>query len=216
MSTSMADPALATASRTVALPEIEQPTRLSPEVVVNRAGRLRSTVGVLATNVVEVHGQSLLVQLKARTEEAAKRSPIDLLGELSAAGFSWSAIARLVGVSVPAIRKWRQGESVAPENRLRLARLVAFVAVVVSDYLISDVASWIEIPIEDSGLTGLDVLVAERYPDLVEFAANHITGGELLDRVFPEWRSSIDDRFEVADDADGERYIRMKAGSVEP
>lgn len=204
-----------TASSAVTTPKIDQPTRLSPDVVADSAGALRSDVLQLSADVAETHNRLLDIQLEARTDEAAKRSPLDLLGELSDLGFAWTSIARLVGVSVPGLRKWRQGESVSGDNRRRLARVVAFVNILNRHHMVSDVASWLDMPLADSGLTGIDVFAAGQIADLTEYAAQHITGSELLDRTMPEWRDDLETPFEVFTAGDGQRAIRMRPGPAE-
>lgn len=200
----------ATSTSSVASPSIEQPTRLSPDVVANEAGALRTDVDRLSNTVAEVHSETLQIQIEARTDEAAKRPPVDLLAELSGMGFSWTDIARLVGVSIPAIRKWRQGESVSGENRRSVARVVALVGVLDKDHIIDDVPSWLEMPLAGSRFTGLDVVEQGHTSDLMEFAANHISGSDLLDRALSNWRTDQDDRFEIFDAGDGERAIRLR------
>jgi hypothetical protein len=200
----------ATSTSSVAAPSIQQPTRLSPDVVANQAGALRIDVDRMSNNVAEIHSESLQIQVEARTDEAAKRSPGELLTELSEMGFSWTHIARLVGVSIPAIRKWRQGESVSGQNRRSVARVVALVGVLEKDHIINDVPSWLEMPLAGSRFTGLDVVEHGRMADLLEFAANHISGSDLLDRAVPSWRSDRDERFEVFEAGDGERAIRLR------
>ncbi len=69
-----------------------------------------------------MHSDSLRIQLESRTDEAAKGAPADLLSELADLGFSWTSVARIVGVSIPAVRKWRQGDAVSGHNRRRLAQ----------------------------------------------------------------------------------------------
>ncbi len=201
-----------TSATSVSTPHIDQPTRLSPDVMAKEAGSLRQDVGLLSQDVARVHGDSLDIQLESRTDEATKRAPADLLLELADLGFSWTAIARIVGVSIPAIRKWRHGEPTTGENRRSLAKLVALVGVLENDHLIADVASWLDIPLAESNITGIDVLVDGRIPDLVEHAAQHIGSAELLDRSFPDWRDSLDNQFEVYQAEDGERAIRMRNG----
>ncbi|MCY3850134.1 MAG: hypothetical protein OXF75_04940 [Acidimicrobiaceae bacterium] len=200
-----------TSAISVSTPHIDQLTRLSPDVMANFAGALRQDVGLLSQDVARVHGDSLDIQLESRTDEAAKRAPADLLSELADLGFSWTAIARIVGVSIPAIRKWRHGEPTTGENRRSLAKLVALVGVLENDHLISDVASWLDIPLAESNLTGIDVLADGRIPDLVEYAAQHIGSTELLDRTLPAWRDSLDGQFEVYRAGDDERAIRMRS-----
>jgi hypothetical protein len=72
----------------------------------------------------------------------------------------------VVGVSVPAITKWRKCAGVTSGNRLRIARLIAFIDML-SERFIDEPASWLEMPITDGvGLTGMDLLQCGRY-DLV-------------------------------------------------
>ena len=199
----------------VRTPEIDQPTRLSPDVVANSAGALRTDVVRLSADVAESHNQLLDIQLESRTDEASKRAPLDLLGQLSELGFSWTSIARLVGVSVPGVRKWRNGESVSGDNRRNLARVVAFVSILSKEHLISDVPSWLDIPLGGSSLTGIDVYATGRVADLTEFAAQHIGGSELLDRTIPEWRQELESPFEVFTADDGGPAIRLGASTDE-
>ncbi len=203
-------------SSTISVPRIDQPTSLSHDVVANATGALRDDVGALSANVAALHSQSLAIQLEARTDEAAKRAPTDLLDELAGLGFSWTGIARLVGVSIPALRKWRLGEAPSGENRRKLAQIVAFVGVLEQDHLITDVASWLEVPLAGTVHTALDLFAAGNLGDLLEYGAHKLDSTELLDRSIPGWRSELDDQFEVFEASDGERAIRLRAtGLVE-
>ena len=204
----LAEPTSATSVNT---PHIDQPTRLSPDVVAHMAGTLRSDVSVLSQDVAHVHGDSLRIQLESRTDEALKRAPADLLSELADLGFSWTSVARIVGVSIPAIRKWRHGETVSGENRRRLARLVALVGVLASDHVVFEIASWLDVPLAGSSFTGIDVLAAGQVRDLMEYATGHLGSAELLDRAVPGWQDTLDDRFEVYRAGDGERAIRVRS-----
>ena len=191
--------------------EIGQPTRLSPDIVAHEAEALRWDVDILSGNVARVHNATLRRQLDTRTSEEAKKAPVDLLSELSDLGFAWAAMARLIGVSVPAIRKWRQGEPVSGINRKKLARLVAVVDILRNRHYIFDVASWLETPLADSIFTGVDVLAAGYEADLMEYVTGHMTEVELLDHAISDWREALDERFEVYRAGDGELAIRMRS-----
>ena len=213
----MTDPTFRTAfeptNASAVVPLIDQPTRLSPDIVANHAGALRHDVGVLSEDVKRTHGDSLRIQLEFRTDEALKRAPVDLLSELAGLGFSWTSIARLAGVSIPAIRKWRNGGTVSGGNRRKVAMLVALVGLLSEDHLIHDVASWLDIPLAGTSFTGIDVLAAGHdhgYHDLTAYASEHIRSCELLDRTVPGWRATLDDRFESYTAGDGEQAIRMR------
>ena len=114
-------------------PEQVTRTRTIDEVVAE-VGHLRSRTRLLGEDVAEtdrevgeVYREALAEQLDVKARMTAKRSVADMLGELADAGFSWRDIARLAGVSVPAVRRWRLGEAATGANRLAVARIVAFV-----------------------------------------------------------------------------------------
>lgn len=189
---------------------IERPTRTTQDEHADRAGHLRGVTRLLAHDVAELHGQALDIQLEARTDEAAKRSVADLLEELGSLGFAWRDIARLVGVSVPAIRKWRLGGTVTGAHRRQVARLLSFVDVLRSDHLVQEVPSWMEIPISASSLTGIDVYALGGAKRLLLHAAGYIGSDDLLDSVSPEWRDQKDGAFEIVEGGDGEPVIRVR------
>lgn len=208
-----------TSAASVNTRQIAQPTRLSPDVmaptdmIANEAGAWCQHIGSISQNAAQLHGDSLRIQLRARTEEAAKRAPTELLAELGGLGFSWTAVARVVGVSIPVIRKWRKGETVSGDNRRKIAQLVALTKVLDRDHMIADVASWLDIPLAGSSFTGIDVLEAGHRHHLLEYAAQHIDSTELLDHTLPEWRDSLNDQFEVYTAGDGKKAIRLRHGS---
>lgn len=211
MNLAMAYSARPTAATALTPLRIVKETRLSDaDILANETGALRSDVGVLSEDVAQVHEDSLRLQLASRTDVAARRSPVRLLDELAAWGFSWTAIARVVGVSIPAVRKWRQGNPPSGENRRNLALLVAFVGVLEEDYLIGDGASWLDIPLGESTFTGIDLLAAGQAQGLMQYAAGYLGSNDLLDSALPAWRDTLDDRFEVYEAQDGERAIRMR------
>ena len=200
-----------TATTTLSPPRLVQGTRLSDtDILTNKAGALRSDVGVLSEDVAQVHGDSLRLQFESRADAAARRSPVRLLDELADRGFPWTSIARVVGVSIPAVRKWRRGNPISGDNRRNLALLVAFVGVLEEDYLVRDGASWLDMPLAESSFTGIDVLAAGQAHALMQYAAGHISSSDLLDSALPTWRDTLDDRFEVYEAQDGERAIRMR------
>ena len=200
-----------TQAESVNMPRIEQRTEISTDVLAGTAGALRSIGGIFSENTAQIHGETLYLQLETRTRAAAKKPPAELLLELSSLGFAWTDIARIVGVSIPALRKWRQGESMTGENRHKLARLTALVAVLRDDHWVQDVASWLDIPIGEPYFTGIAVLEAGGYEDLIAYAGEHMKADDLLDRWIPAWREQANDGFEVFVAGDGERAIRAKA-----
>ncbi|MGC1512582.1 MAG: hypothetical protein WA797_06690 [Acidimicrobiales bacterium] len=200
-----------TRAESVVPPLFEPPTRTSFYELGDLAGLLRSATRMLVHDVAEVHDGVLEVQLEARTDEATKRAVPDLLNELADLGFSWREIARAVGVTIPAVRKWRSGGTATGPNRRAIARLLAFVDVLSSDHLVDDVPSWMEMPIGGTALTGIDAYCAGEERMLLQHAAGHVASDELLDRLDPSWRSRVDDRFEIATDSSGVPMIRLRS-----
>ena len=100
-----------TRAESVVSPAVDRPTRTSQDELAEHAGYLHSVTRVLSDGAAGFHHRTIEMQLRSRTEEAAKRSAPDLLNELADLGIAWRDIARMVGVTVPAVRKWRQGET---------------------------------------------------------------------------------------------------------
>jgi len=196
-------------------PEQITRTRTIDEVVAE-VGHLRSRTRLLGEDVAETdrevgeaYREALSEQLDAKARITAKRSVGDMLGELAGAGFSWRDIAALVGVSVPAVRRWRQGEAATGANRLAVARIVALVEVLRDDHLVSDVASWMEVPLVSAApVTAIDLAAAGLFQEVVEIAANHSTGEDVLDGAQPGWRERYRSDYEVFEAPDGELGTR--------
>ena len=202
-----------TATTAVTPPLTVERTQLSDvDILASEAGALRSGVGLLSQDVAQVHGDSLQLQLESHAAAAARRSPLDLLNELAGQGFSWTSVARVVGVSIPAVRKWRNGKPVSGKNRRNLALMVAFVNVLEEDHLIQDGASWLDMPLAKSSFTGIDVLAAGQAHELMQYAAGHISNKDLLDSAMPTWRHTMEDHFETYEAPDGEVAIRIHPG----
>ena len=199
-----------TRAESVFAPVIDRPTRTSQDKLVERAGFLHSMTRVLSDDAADLHQRTIEIQIRSRSEEAAKRAALDLLNELADDGLAWRDIARLVGVTVPAVRKWRQGDPPTGAHRKAIAGLLAFIDVLRSDHQIMDVPSWLEMPLIDSSVTGLDVYAAGLVEPLVMHAAGHISAEQLLDQYDPSWRSATDNRFEIITAADGQAAVRLR------
>jgi len=208
------DPTLITGTETTS-PEQVTRTRTIDEVVAD-VGYLRSRARLLGEDVAEtnrqvseMHQQAVAIQLDAKARGIAKRSVGEMLNELADAGFAWRDIAALAGVSVPAVRRWRQGEAPTGPNRLAIARIVALVETLRDDHLVSDVASWMEVPlVPDAPVTAIDLAAAGCLQEVVEIAAGHSTGEEVLDRSRPGWRERYRSEYEVLLAPDGELGTR--------
>src|SRR5262245_59725114 len=113
----------ATAGGTGALrrPEPTLPPTFAP--LVKRTALLRDRVQLTQSDVLELQRSVQITDLDERASRVAVQEPGDLLDALATEfGLSWTTIARMVGVTDAAVRKWRRGEPIAPENRRRLAR----------------------------------------------------------------------------------------------
>ncbi|WP_454299557.1 hypothetical protein [Salana multivorans] len=148
------------------------------------------------------------------TAEAKRDLPLALLERLRNAGFAWRDVARLVGVSVPALQKWRRGDGVTPANRDRLARLVAVTEVLVSlGY--QDPVAWLEMPVSEGvALSPMDILAGASVESVVRLASATVESEVqlILDGFDPEWRAKYhDDGFEVYRATDGVPSIRARS-----
>ena len=176
----------------------------------NRARLLGEDVDETARQAGELHHRAFEAQLNTRARDVARREAAAILEEIAGHGFAWRDIARLVGVSVPAVRRWRQGEPTTGPHLLAIARLLAFIDILRTDHLVSDVAAWMEMPlVPEAPLTGVDLAEAGRLTDLLDLAAQHARAEEVLDSWRPGWRDRYRSDFEVFEAADGEMGIRM-------
>jgi hypothetical protein len=127
---------------------------------------------------------------------------------------SWRDVARVLGVSVPAVQKWRKGGEITGVNRYNLARLAA-VLDLIADHLVLEAVSWLEMPIRhDVSLTRMDLLASNRHDlvlELVSDEASSTTPVAVLDAYDPAWRENLVDRaFEAFEAGDGRMSVRPK------
>lgn len=176
----------------------------------NRAGALRDEVGLLRDDVEETHRSALQLDRRTRAAEAAKKDPHDLLKELSDNyGMSWTSIGKALAVSIPAIRKWRRGGSISPDNRTALSRLVAFLEVLEIDLGVADPVGWLEMSLPEGSKTGLDLYGTSHATGLLEYAGGHISLGDLL-RDVEDADQPSDEGWEVFEAPDGKPAVRLR------
>lgn len=180
--------------------------------LLNRASRLRDDAHALHDDATGTWLDLRLADLDQRATVAQMRAPHDLLRELARErGLAWALIARLAGVSATAVRKWRRGEAVAPENRRSLARIVALMNTVAElRSPLEEPATWLETPISDHAvITPADLFVARRLDLLLQLATGRVGAHAVLDAFDSEWRSrhARDHAFTVVRAADGELGI---------
>ena len=202
--------ATAAGTGTIRRPAPATPTYAS---LTQQTAMLRDRVGLTQADVDELHRTVQVGDLDDRASRVAVQEPAILLDALSAEfGLSWTTIARMVGVTDAAVRKWRRGEPIAPENRRRLARGVAFIQIL-GTFPVRDAASWLEMRIsEEATITAVDLFSDGRADLLFELVGNRATPHEVLEGFDPNWRRNYaaDERFEVVDAPDGQPAITQR------
>lgn len=177
----------------------------------DEAGHINNRASIISDDAVSVQLRAFAIQLDERTARLAKKDPAELLNDLSGMGFAWRDIARMVGVTVPAVRRWRNGEIPSGENRRQIAQLLAFSQIIRDDHFVFEPASWMEIRIVGAApLTPIDLYEAGNLNVVYKLAADKITPEAALDEIDPQWRERYRSDWEVATADDGERYIRLK------
>ena len=91
----------------------------------DQAGFLRNVVRIIAGDVASLHRNLGHKGLDERAQEFKGLTTRELLNGLNRLGFTWRDVARMMRVSVPAVQKWRKGESASGENHKRLMVLRA-------------------------------------------------------------------------------------------
>ena len=186
-------------------------TRLTPPRLTTEVGGIRSVARALHDDVDDLHKRTHEDEWRMAAAERGRASVTSMLTELADLGFAWRDIARMVGVSVPAVQKWRKGEKASGDSRIRIASLLAACDLITSHYMVDEIASWFEMPLSSSAPVTPIVLYSANRADLVfEFASGHVDPEALLSEFDPDWRERYRSDFEVFDAGDGNRSIRMK------
>ena len=133
-------------------------------------------------------------ELEAAAREDVRREGKAILRDLAIDyGFTWVDLAQMLGVSVPAIRKWRMDGRISPENLSRLAQLSAF-ARLLKGYGVHP-AVWASVPmIPGYTVAPKHVFTPERAAALLDLATdNEPDPRRLLDSIEPGWKLKYDD-----------------------
>ncbi|MBT2551265.1 helix-turn-helix domain-containing protein [Arthrobacter sp. ISL-65] len=200
-----------TATPSFTLPTIDMPTRISALEHTERTGNLVTKVTRLNNDVRETHVEALTHEWRVLTSQRAVGRVQDLLQVLADQGFAWRDIARMLGVSVPAIQKWRKGEKASGENRHRIASLVAAQDLIASKGRIQEIESWFEMPVtEGIPVTPIDLWASGETFLVLEYASGHLDPEEALTRFDPSWRTTYESPFETFRGEDGQMSIRSK------
>lgn len=173
---------------------------------------LRDETRVLHNDTSSGHARVRRYDLDHRAAGHAREPLVDVLNGIYHRGFSWRDIARCLGVSVPALRKWRSGEPATPANRTRALRLLAL-----CEYLeesvptVSDVAGWFEVPlVPDPAITPLDLYADAREDLVLDYAEQQEADPHaILDLYDPNWRDRRSE-FEVIVAEDGLPSIQRR------
>lgn len=187
-------------------------TRTTTVLLTEQTSSLRNQVQALQQDVVDTLQQTHELEWRERTSKCARRSARQLLVELGDLGFGWRDIARLLGVSVAAVQKWRKGESISGESRRSIAALAAACDLLAAHFYVEEIASWFETPLTGRvGVTPIDLWAAGRQDLLFEYASTAADPELLLTKFDPDWRTRVESDFEVFHAEDGQLSIRPRA-----
>jgi len=192
----------------------DDPTRTTADLV-DRFGYAKNVARILVADSEEGHTVWLSTHHRALANERAKQPLAELLDALSDLGLFWRDVARICGVSVPALRKWRQGQPATGENRRRVAETVAYCDIASDLYLVGDVAGWMNTPIHPAApLTALDLVADERIDLALRLVSERdIDPERVLDEYDPDWRERYRSAVEVFSGPDGLPGVRLREGS---
>ncbi len=177
-------------------------------------GMLRDQIAAQAKGYEALDREARLERLRESAAALGRSEPVQLLASLAdERGLSWQTISTMLDVSSSAIRKWRRGGSVAPENREQIAGLVAFFEQLEDvGEPIADIGSWMEMRVrEDTTLTPAVIYRSgsEHRWLLLEWMRGYLDAAVMLDRFDGAWRERYarDPNFRVVEGAGGERAI---------
>lgn len=157
------------------------------------------------------HRKSFAESIEAHARDLLKRPLSTVLEELAETwGVAWADVARMMGVSVPALRKWRTSGGAAADNMRRLAELTAFFRLL-KEVGVEEPASWISIP----SVSGYTVTPRHLYKPgsaaaLIDLATASISPEEVLNELHPSWKTDFATDFEVVIAEDGAPAIVAK------
>lgn len=195
---------------------VERPRRpsMTMATITQEYGRLRDETAILDADVGADHRAAQMKTLELLARDRARGDVVTLLDVLSSdRGIGWSDIARLVGVSVQAVRKWRRAEPVSGENRLAVARVVALLDMLSNEVPVQDPAGWLDIPvIEGYALRHLDLYRLGRPDLLLDLAQLRVSPEAAMAELGPDWHERYALDHEVYDAEDGQRSVRARRG----
>jgi len=186
-------------------------TKTAAALLTEDVGKIRLDAKTLGLKVGQAHQIVCQHEWSVLTQQRGTQNPVDLLNQLDDMGFAWRDIARLIGVSVPAIQKWRKGERLSGDNRHKLASLVAAIDLLVDHYYLEDVASWFEMRmIESAPVTPMDLWASGERALFFDYGTRHVTPEEALTKYDPDWRERYRTPFVTFRDEEGNLGLRMQ------
>lgn len=189
---------------------------VEPAALVADTAELRDESTATTSPATELHHTAEELQLAGQTRRLETVSPVEILDLLADdLLFPWSLLARVVGVSPTAVRKWRRGEATTATNHHALAEFLAFCRTLQSrDPRIDDVPRWLEMPVDRRiDMSRLDLYVGGVRAGLLDLASGRHSGEDLLDDSVPKWRdhAALARHFEVLVHDDGSTSIVPRA-----
>lgn len=193
---------------------------VEPAALVADTAELRDESTATTTQATELHHTAEQLQLAEQTRRLENTSPVEILDLLADdLLFPWSMLARVVGVSPTAVRKWRRGEATTAANHHALAEFLAFCRTLQSrDPRIDDVPRWLEMPIDGRiDMSRIDLYVGGARAALLDLASGRHSGEDVLDEYVPNWRehAALARHFEVLIHEDGSTSI-VPSAEAEP
>jgi len=191
---------------------ISQPKSQVQAILNSQAARdLRKDGIKLSQSIEQVSADTARTEWEFRTRQRSKNDPLGDLRALGELGFAWRDIAKMLGVTVPAVQKWRRGGGIDGLNKERIHRLAAACDCLAHPFDVKDIAGWMERPLlYPTPVTPMDLWIAKEYDLLFAAADDNSDPEAILTKFDPEWRERYRSDFETYEAEDGLLAIRMK------
>jgi hypothetical protein len=182
----------------------ELPNLTAAWELTERTSTLSERVETLQTESDELRSDVVMREWQMMSSDLVRRDMPSLLGALADLGFAWRDVARMIGVSVPAIQKWRRGGTPTGESRFNAAAALAACVLIIEHYRVKDVAGWFQAPIlMGYPITALDLYSARKVPLVFELASGYADPERVLSDYDSAWREKYKSEFEVFLSDDG-------------
>jgi hypothetical protein len=203
-----------TAGRDIApTPELPTSTGSQPTLseLTDQAGHLSNRAQILHDDTADLHLNVIMQEWQSKSTDFVRQDMPTLLAKLADLGFAWRDIARLIGVSVPAVQKWRRGSAATGQSRFYAAAVLAACTLIAEHYMVQDIASWFEAPVAFGyPVTALDLYAAKKPQLVFRLATGQADPEQVLSAFDPDWRETYRSDFEIFEAEDGGLAIRAK------